>query len=132
MCKRGYKSIRDKARQEAKSFMAKLVHENNDVSTLNFFVLAVTFVGVILLLIPAFAMVIDVIYNHSITMDLSGLSSYILAVAGIFTTAGITNEWSEHSYNKFNKPEEPKPQQPDPAQIDTPEQDEYEVEIEED
>ena len=84
------------------SFMTKLVKDNNNMSSLNFFVVITTLAAVGLLIIPTVAMIVDIIYNHTLTINLSDLSSYILAVAGVFSTAGITNAWSEYSYNKFN------------------------------
>lgn len=83
-------------------FFMKLIDDNNDYSTINFFLIAMTFVGIMLLLVPMAGMIVDMIYNHTITINLSDLGTYILAVSGIFGVAGLTNAWTEYSYNKYN------------------------------
>ena len=83
-------------------FFMKLIDDNNDYSTINFFLIAMTFVGILLLLVPMAGMIVDMVYNHTITINLSDLGTYILAVSGIFGVAGLTNAWTEYSYNKYN------------------------------
>lgn len=84
-------------------FWTNLVKDDNNFSTVNFFLIAATIVGIALLIVPVFAMIVDVIYNHTLTIDLSGMASYIIAVAGIFGAAGLTNAWTEYSYQRYNK-----------------------------
>lgn len=84
-------------------FWTNLVKDDNNFSTVNFFLIAATIVGITLLIVPVFAMIVDVIYNHTLTIDLSGMASYIIAVAGIFGAAGLTNAWTEYSYQRYNK-----------------------------
>lgn len=77
------------------NFFKELVTSESGVSSKSFFLVVVTIVGVILLLVPAVILVIEVVYNHTITTDLNGMAAYIGAVAGVFATAGITKAWSE-------------------------------------
>ena len=80
------------------SYLGKLISNNTGVSSKNFFLVAVTLIGLILLLVPAVLLIIEVCYNHTIhtiQTDLNGLAAYIGAVAGVFATAGITKAWSE-------------------------------------
>lgn len=91
-----------KYKKGSKRFMTRLVESNNEMSSLNFFVVITTLAAVGLLVVPIVAMIVDLIYNHTLLINLSDLGSYILAVAGVFTAAGLTNAWSEYSYNKFN------------------------------
>lgn len=86
------------------NYFTKLIKEDNNVSALNFFLLATLGVGVILLAIPIIGMLVDIFYNHTITINLSDLALYIGAVAGIFASGGLTSAWTEHSYAKFNVP----------------------------
>ena len=76
-------------------YIDKLIKNNTGVSSKNFFLVAVTLIGLILLLVPAVLLIIEVCYNHTIQTDLNGLAAYIGAVAGVFASAGITKAWSE-------------------------------------
>lgn len=76
-------------------YIDKLIKNNTGVSSKNFFLVAVTIIGLILLLVPAVLLIVEVIYNHTIATDLNGLAAYIGAVAAVFTSAGITKAWSE-------------------------------------
>lgn len=76
-------------------YIDKLIKNNTGVSSKNFFLVAVTVIGLILLLVPAVLLIVEVIYNHTIATDLNGLAAYIGSVAAVFTSAGITKAWSE-------------------------------------
>lgn len=84
-------------------FWTNLVKDDNNFSTVNFFLVAATIVGIALLIVPIFAMIVDVYYNHTITFNLSDMAAYIVSVAGIFGAAGLTNAWTEYSYQRYNK-----------------------------
>lgn len=75
--------------------LQKLIQNNTGVSSKNFFLVAVTIIGLVLLIVPAAILLIEVICNHTIHTDLNGLAAYIGAVAGLFASAGITKAWSE-------------------------------------
>jgi hypothetical protein len=77
------------------NYIGKLVNNNTGVSSKNFFLVAVTLIGCLLLLVPVALLLIEVCYNHTIQTDLNGLAAYIASVAGIFASAGITKAWSE-------------------------------------
>ena len=76
-------------------YIDKLIKNNTGVSSKNFFLVAATLIGLVLLLVPAILLIIEVCYNHTIQTDLNGLAAYIGAVAGVFASAGITKAWSE-------------------------------------
>lgn len=80
---------------EHMSYIGKLISNNTGVSSKNFFLVAATIIGLILLLVPAVLLIVEVCYNHTIQTDLNGLAAYIASVAGIFASAGITKAWSE-------------------------------------
>ena len=80
---------------ESMNYISKLISNNTGVSSKNFFLVAATIIGLILLLVPAVLLIIEVCYNHTIQTDLNGLAAYIASVAGIFASAGITKAWSE-------------------------------------
>jgi hypothetical protein len=77
------------------NYISKLINNNTGVSSKNFFLVAATIIGLILLLVPAVLLIVEVCYNHTIQTDLNGLAAYIASVAGIFASAGITKAWSE-------------------------------------
>ena len=83
------------------SYVNKLIKSDNNVSGGNFFLLAGTIVGLLLLTVPLFALVIEAWFNHTITTDLNGMASYIVAVCSIFTVGGLTHGWTHWAENKF-------------------------------
>ena len=86
--------------KKSNSFFGKLIRNNTGVSSKNFFLIVVTLIGLLLLLVPAVILCIEVYFNHTIKTDLTGMASYIAAVASLFATAGITKAWSEKYENK--------------------------------
>jgi len=94
-----YKGMKKK--EDKDNYFSKLVKENNNVSALNFFLLATLFVGIILLIVPIVGMLVDIFFNHTMTINLSDMALYIGAVAGIFASGGLTSAWTEFSYSKF-------------------------------
>jgi hypothetical protein len=86
------------------NYFTKLVKEDNNLSALNFFLLATLAVGVLLLFIPVIGMLVDIWFNHTMTINLSDLAVYVGAVAAIFTSGGITAAITEYSYSKYNVP----------------------------
>ena len=97
-----YKGMKKK--EDNDNYFSKLVKENNNVSALNFFLLATLFVGIILLIVPIVGMLVDIFFNHTMTINLSDMALYIGAVAGIFASGGLTSAWTEFSYSKYNVP----------------------------
>lgn len=97
MCKRSKKNDSESQR----NFILKLIDDDNNFSTINFFLVAMTIVGIVMLLVPVIGLIVDIWFNHTITVNLSDLGSYILAVSGIFGVAGISNAWVEYSYNRY-------------------------------
>ena len=77
------------------NYFNKLINNNTGVSSKNFFLVAVTIIGLILLLVPAVILLVEVFTNHTIATNLNGLAAYIGAVASLFATAGLTKAWSE-------------------------------------
>ena len=86
------------------SFFKKLVKEDTNVSVMNFFLMATLGVGVILLFVPVIGILVDIWFNHTITINLSDLGSYIVAVAGIFAAGGLSSAWTEFAYSKYKVP----------------------------
>ena len=52
-----------------------------------------------------FALCIEAWYNHTITTDLSAMAAYIAAVAGVFTSVGLTKVWSEKYEHRLPGPD---------------------------
>ena len=86
------------------NFWTKLIKEDTNVSVMNFFLMCTLGVGVVLLAIPAVAMIVDVWFNHTLTINMADLGSYIMAVAGIFAAGGLSSAWTEFAYSKYNVP----------------------------
>lgn len=77
------------------SMFSKLLRNNSGYSSKSFFLVAITFIGLLLLIVPVFALVIEAWFNHTIQTNLSDMAAYIASVAAIFASGGITKAWSE-------------------------------------
>lgn len=86
---------------EKKNFFYKLVRSNSGVSSKNFFLVVTTVIGSFMLLVLVAGFVVDMIFNHTITIDMGGAAIYIGAIGSLFASAGITKAWSDSSTNKF-------------------------------
>ena len=86
---------------EKKNFFYKLVRSNSGVSSKNFFLVVTTVIGSFMLLVLIAGFVVDMIFNHTITIDMGGAAMYIGAIGSLFASAGITKAWSDSSTNKF-------------------------------
>lgn len=83
-----------------KKFMAKfnfsnLIKNNTGVSSKNFFLIAVTIIGTMLLAMVIVSIIIDLINNGTVTMNWSDMSIFVGSVSTMFCAAGITKAWSE-------------------------------------
>lgn len=94
--------IMGKKRPKQDSFFNKLLKEDTNVSMMNFFLMATLAVGVVLLFVPVIGMLVDIWFNHTMTIDLSGMAVYIGAVAGIFAAGGLSSAWTEFAYSKYD------------------------------
>ena len=57
-----YKTMKKKQKD---NFFTRLLKEDNNLSVLNFFLIAVLAVGILLLFIPVIGMLVDIFYNHT-------------------------------------------------------------------
>lgn len=99
-----YKGVKNMKRKQKDNFFTRLLKEDNNLSVLNFFLIAVLAVGIILLFVPVIGMLVDIFYNHTMTINLSDMAMYIGAVAAIFASGGLTSAWTEFSYSKYDIP----------------------------
>lgn len=83
------------------NIFTKLIKNNTGYSSKNFFLVLVTLIGTVLLAVPAFCLIIEAWYNHTITTDLTAMAAYITAVAAVFTSVGLTKVWSEKYEHKL-------------------------------
>lgn len=88
-------------RKAKRAFFLDLVRSNTGVSSKNFFLVCTTFIGLIMLTVLVAGFVVDMIFNHTITIDMSSAAAYIGAVAALFGAAGLTKAGSEWSENKY-------------------------------
>jgi hypothetical protein len=82
-------------------FWGSLVRTNTGVSSLNFFLIMTTLVGIALLALVIFAIVWEVVHNNVVQSDIGGWAQFVGAVATLFASAGIAKGWSNWSENKF-------------------------------
>lgn len=93
-----------KSKKKKESFFDKLIKEDTNVSMMNFFLIATLAIGVILLFVPVVGMLVDIWFNHTMTINMSDMALYIGAVAGIFAAGGLSSSWTEWSYSKYGVP----------------------------
>lgn len=86
------------------SFFDKLIKEDTNVSMMNFFLMAILAVGVILLFVPVVGMLVDIWYNHTMTINMSDMALYVGAVSAIFTAGGLSSACTEWAYSKYKIP----------------------------
>ena len=84
-----------------KSFFMKLISSNTGVSSKNFFLVCTTIIGMILLGVLIAGMIVDIIFQHTITISMAEAAGFIGAVASLFAAAGLTKAGSECSENKY-------------------------------
>lgn len=89
-----------KKKEKKMGLFRALITNNSGLSSKSFFLVSVTVIGMILLMVPAFVLIMEVVFTHTIATDLAGMAAYIGAVAGLFATAGITKAWSERFEKK--------------------------------
>lgn len=97
------------SKKKRKGWFARLFDMNDtSVSASTVFLIITSAIALILLLVPAIALLIEVCFNHTIATDLSGMAQYIAAVCGIFASGGILKGWTNYTNYRFNKksPEE--------------------------
>ncbi len=91
-------------KKNRKGWFARLFDmDDSTVSASNVFLFLTSFIALVLLLVPAIALLIEVFYNHTIATDISGMAQYIAAVCGIFASGGILKGWTNYSSYRFNK-----------------------------
>ena len=98
------KNITNQINSMKDNIFTKLIKTNSGYSSKSFFLLAITIIGLILLIVPAFALCIEAYYNHTIQTNLSDMAAYIASVAAIFASGGITKAWSE-KYERLPGPD---------------------------
>ena len=81
-------------------FMAKLnftnlINNNTGVSSKNFFLIAITLIGAVLLAMVIISIIVDLIHNGTVTMSWADMGMFVGSVSTMFCAAGITKAWSE-------------------------------------
>lgn len=87
------------------NFFVKLITNGSGYSSKSFFLVLVTIIGTLLLAMPIFILSIEAWYNHTIATNLSDMAAYIAAVAGVFTSVGLTKVWGEKYERKLPGPD---------------------------
>jgi hypothetical protein len=83
------------------NYLDQTIRNNTGVSSLSFIMVAIGITAVLLLLVICVCMLIEVIYNHTISTSLEGYAAIIGAVAGLITSVGLPKAINNYSENKF-------------------------------
>ena len=79
----------------AKLNFTNLINNNTGVSSKNFFLIAITLIGAVLLAMVIISITVDLIHNGTVTMSWADMSMFVGSVSTMFCAAGITKAWSE-------------------------------------
>ena len=79
----------------AKLNFTNLINNNTGVSSKNFFLIAITLIGAVLLAMVIISIVVDLIHNGTVTMSWADMGMFVGSVSTMFCAAGITKAWSE-------------------------------------
>ena len=79
----------------AKLNFTNLINNNTGVSSKNFFLIAITLIGAVLLAMVIISIIVDLIHNGTVTMSWADMGMFVGSVSTMFCTAGITKAWSE-------------------------------------
>ena len=92
------------AETKRKGWFARLFDMSDEtVSASTVFLVFTSIIGLLLLFAPSVGLLVDIYFNHTITIDLGGLSEYILASSGVFASGGILKGWTNYSNFRFRK-----------------------------
>ena len=79
----------------AKLNFTNLINNNTGVSSKNFFLIAITLIGAVLLAMVIISIIVDLIHNGTVTMSWADMGMFVGSVSTMFCAAGITKAWSE-------------------------------------
>ena len=79
----------------AKLTFTNLINNNTGVSSKNFFLIAVTLIGSVLLTMVIISIAVDLFFNNTVTMSWADMGMFVGSVSTMFCAAGITKAWSE-------------------------------------
>lgn len=88
----------------AKFNLVNLIRNNTGVSSKNFFLVAVTLIGAVLLAMVIISISVDLIHNGTVTMSWADMGLFVGSVSTMFCTVGITKAWSE-KYERTSGPD---------------------------
>ena len=88
----------------AKLNFTNLINNNTGVSSKNFFLIAITLIGAVLLAMVIISIIVDLIHNGTVTMSWADMGMFVGSVSTMFCTAGITKAWSE-KYERIPGPD---------------------------
>ena len=79
----------------AKLNFTNLINNNTGVSSKNFFLIAVTLIGSVLLTMVIISIAVDLFFNNTVTMSWADMGMFVGSVSTMFCAVGITKAWSE-------------------------------------
>ena len=91
-------------KKDTDNFFVKATKEGNNINPMYVYLLLIGAIGVMLLFVPVIGMLVDIWYNHTMTINLSDMAVYIGGVAGLFISGGLPAAIAEYSYSKFDIP----------------------------
>jgi len=92
------------AKKKKRSWLSRLFDmKDTTVSASTVFMIITSIVATVLLIVPAIVLIIEVVYNHTITTDLTGMGAYVSAVVALYASGGLVKGWTNYSNYKYNQ-----------------------------
>lgn len=84
-------------------YLGKAVKSNTGISSLSLIMVAIGVMSVIITIVICLCMVVEIIYNHTISSSLDGYAAIIASVAGLITSIGLPKAINNYGENKYSK-----------------------------
>lgn len=89
-------------KNQKKTWFGRLMDkEDNTTAMSSFIIFVILTVAVLLLIIPAFALIIEAWFNHTVSSDINGWATYIGAVCTLIVTVCGFKWGINHTDRKF-------------------------------
>lgn len=94
-----------KKKHKKMNVVRSFLNDDTKDNIMYLFMSAAILMTIMLLAVPVYGLVMDIHAHSMITTDLGGVSTYIGAVASIFTAAGACTAWTQWAHNKYGLPD---------------------------
>ena len=88
------------------TYLGKAVKSNTGVSSLSLIVVSIGIMAIVTLIVICLCMLIEMLFNHTISSSLDGYASIITSIATLVGAVGIPKAINNYGENKFKSKRE--------------------------